>query len=99
MAFGPQSISTHRKGASCQELFSSAVRQLLPVDVLRAIERSSVRFGENVEDVLASPARGFGVVVHGAHAPLGLARHGINGDPPQEANFLALHVYTVDERL
>src|SRR4051794_30967901 len=56
----------------------------LPVPVLRAVERLAVRLAVDVVDVLAAPGGRVGIVLVAAHAPLVLAGHGIDRDPPQE---------------
>src|SRR5579871_59280 len=65
---------------------------LLPILVFRAIESNALRLGEDIENALAAPGIGFGIVLHGAHAPLRSAGHGINGNFAQKADFLALHI-------
>src|SRR6185295_3804994 len=60
----------------------------LPILVLGAVERLTVRLRIDVEDVAARPGRRVGLVAVGAHAPLVGMRHRIHRDPPQE---LQLH--------
>src|SRR5438270_13924792 len=67
----------------------------LPIRILRAIEPGAVRLGEDVEHVLPAPGARLRIVLRGAHAPIGVPRHRIDGDAPQEADLLPLHVHAV----
>ena len=49
-----------------------------------AVERKR----KHVEHVLAAPTLGIGIVLHRAHAPFGVAGHGVGGNSPQKANVL-----------
>src|SRR6185295_4436257 len=72
-------IRDGRAGVAC----SSSIYQL-PVPVLRAVERLPFALAVHVEDVLPAPARRIGLVLVGAHPPLRLPRHRIDGDAAQE---------------
>jgi hypothetical protein len=60
---------------------------LLPVCVVCPVESRALRLGVHVENVLASPGRGVGVVLDCLEIPIGVAGHGIHGNAPQEADF------------
>src|SRR5215469_2196563 len=59
-------------------LFSS------PIGIRGPIQCPALALGIDVENVLATPATGVWVVLHGAHPPVPLSRHGIHGDLAQE---------------
>jgi len=74
--------------------------QQSPFGVTRAIESCALRFGVNIVDVLATPARGIGVVLDGTQAPFCAAGHGVKGNAAQEANFAVVtrpKLNTLDE--
>src|SRR5438046_5186475 len=76
----PRAIGTFR--SSCR--FGA----VLPVGIFGSVEGCGLRFGAHIIDVLAAPACGIGVVLDGPEPPIRLARHGILGDAPEEANLL-----------
>src|SRR5580765_5647446 len=61
----------------------------LPVFVFRSIECRRIRGCVYVEDVLPAPARGVGLVLVRAQAPLGFLRHRISGDAAKEFQLAA----------
>src|SRR5215470_12007176 len=56
----------------------------LPIGIRSPIQCPALALGIDVENVLAAPASGVRVVLHGAHPPVRLSRHGINRDLAQE---------------
>src|SRR5579863_5979356 len=71
----------------------------LPVLILGAVERCARRFGVNVENVIAIPGVRSGIVLHGAHSPLGIAGHGIDGNAAQELQFFSADVHSIDQSI
>src|SRR6267154_1486734 len=69
----------------------------LPVFVLRVVESRAFRFGIHVEDVLATPRLGSGIVLHGTHAPLCFSSHRINRNLAEKPELLAANVDASDE--
>src|SRR5258708_30210703 len=61
----------------------------LPVLVLSPIECDALRLGVHVENVLAIPGIGSGVILHGPQSPLSSIGHRINRNVAQELQLLA----------
>ena len=57
-----------------------------PIRVVRSIEGRGLRLGVHVENVLASPGSGVGVVLDGLQIPFRSPGHGVHRDAAQEAN-------------
>src|SRR5712692_10091310 len=60
----------------------------LPVCIFGSIESRVGALAIYVENILAAPALGGGVVLHGAHAPFRSAGHGVLRDAAQKADLL-----------
>src|SRR5690242_6066857 len=76
------------------------VRPTLPLGICRAIGRLIAGFAIDVEDVLSTPARGLGVVLVAAQAPVFLLGEGVPRDPAEEADLLAVggvEFYALDQ--
>src|SRR5579871_2387718 len=67
---------------------SSKVKPRLPVTVFGPVKSRSIGFRVYIENVLSTPGFVFGVVLVGAHSPLCRIRHRIDGNTPQEFQFL-----------
>ena len=59
-----------------------------PIRILCAIQPRARGLGKRVKNVIPTPARRIRIVLHGAHAPLCLAGHGVHWDAAQEANIV-----------
>src|SRR5580698_1227150 len=71
----------------------------LPVRVLGAIQSRGLRLGIHVEDALPAERIRCRVILHRAHAPFCFAGHGIDGNAAQKADFLALHIDSLHQRV
>src|SRR5216117_3465936 len=92
-----------RTTSSSMSVKPRSVQRRLPGFVLGAIECCSIEGRVHVKDVLAAPSRGVGLVLIGAQAPLGAARHRIDGNAAQELELASRRIvrrrHAVDERL
>src|SRR6266571_8441699 len=74
----------------------------LPVRILRSIQRDARASRADVEHVRVVPGVRLPVLQVGPYHPIGLARHGIEGDPPEELElplFQLAGVQPLDERV
>src|SRR5271163_1108713 len=62
----------------------------LPCGVFCSVEGGALAFGVDVEDVLAAEGVGVGIVLVGAHAPVGGTGHGIDGNAAKELYLFVL---------
>src|SRR5215467_13314061 len=73
----------------------------LPLGIGGSIRRLVGTLGVHVEDILAAPTHGLGIVLHAALAPIGGISHRIYRDAPQKPDFLIhlareLHAFDQD---
>src|SRR5438445_175629 len=65
-------------------------RRALPLRIRFPIAVLVHGFRVNVEDVLAAPGIGSGLILHAALSPIGIVRHRIFWDAPEEFELAAL---------
>src|SRR5713101_4414228 len=73
-------VQTHTRYSACRTT-------LVPVQIRSSIRRLFGALGVNIEDILAAPTHGLGIILHAALSPVGGIGHGIFGNSAQEANF------------
>src|SRR3954471_7447890 len=83
----------------CLRRSMNACVMFLPILVLGAIECSALKFTGHVEDIVAAPGIGGGIVLHVLQLPLGFVSKWVDGNGAKKADFLALHIDAVHQCL
>src|SRR5713101_1066273 len=74
-------------------------RTVLPVFVLRPVQRGSLRFCVNVENVVSVPGIRSGVVLYRVQPPIGTSSHWVSWNTAQKPLFFAANINSVNECL
>src|SRR5213593_4335503 len=88
-------ISSMRVKPPSGRLAPILILRLLPVRVLRAVERDPAARRPDVEDVRAVPEVGVPVLLVRPEDPVGLSGHRIDRDPPKELQLPLLQLARV----